>query len=459
MTENSNETDSGRSISARSFLGHPRGLGYLAFTELWERFSYYGMAALLVLYMVQELLLPGHAENVIGLGGLRNVLEGMFGSLSPQAFASQIFGLYSGLVYFTPIVGGWLADRFFGARKMVLFGIASMTAGHFAMAFEQTFLIALFLLIVGSGALKGNIATQVGHLYPANERSQRSRGFAIFSAFINIGAFCGPIVSGLLAQAYGWHVGFGFAGLLMLIAIAVYVAGRKHLPVEPARSTVAKERRALSKPEKITLILMLPAFVLAVLGHVAYFQSVNVGLVWIADHAALATRFGEFPVPWFASVDPLAGILCAPLLVIFWRALAERNAEPGEIQKMGIGLALMALGMAVFALAATASGDEKASLMWPFVAYICTGIGFFWYWPVMLSFVSRLAPEGFKSLLMGVSYLSLFAAGLLAGYVGSLYESLTPASFFYINAAIPAAGAVFALFFGGYLQRLLRRQE
>ena len=451
MTNNNNN-----SIKGRRFLGHPRGLGYLAFTELWERFSYYGMASLLVLYMVQELLLPGHAENVIGLGALRGLLESIFGSLSPQAFASQIFGLYSGLVYFTPIVGGWLADRFFGARKMVIFGIGSMTAGHFAMAFEQTFLIALFLLIVGSGALKGNIATQVGHLYPANEESRRSRGYAIFSAFINMGAFLGPIVSGLLAQTYGWHVGFGFAGLLMLIAIAVYVAGRKDLPKEPTRSGIQKKRQSLSGSERMTLLLMLPAFIFAVLGHAAYFQSVNVGLVWIAENVNLSTGFGEVPVPWFASVDPLVGIMFAPLLIIFWRALAERNTEPNDIQKMGVGLSLMALGMAVFAFGANAAGEDRTSLMWPLMAYICTGIGFFWYWPVMLSFVSRLAPPSVKSLVMGVSYLSLFVAGLLAGYLGSLYESLSPASFFYLNAAFPAGGAVLALLFGGVLQRALR---
>jgi POT family proton-dependent oligopeptide transporter len=446
------------SFGGSTFLGHPRGLGYLAFTELWERFSYYGMTSLLVLYMVQELLLPGHVENVLGLQAIRSLLESMFGPLSPQALASQLFGLYSGLVYFTPIVGGWLADRFFGARKMVLFGVMSMTAGHFAMAFEQSFLLALFLLIIGSGALKGNIATQVGHLYPADEASRRSRGFAIFSAFINIGAFCGPIVTGLLAQAYGWHVGFGFAGVLMLISIAVYVAGRKDLPAEPTRSGVDPKSLQLSRSDKKTLLLMLPVFLLAVLGHMAYFQSVNVGFVWIAGHVELATRLGEVPVPWFASVDPLAGILCAPLLIIFWRALARRNAEPDEIQKMGIGLALMALGMAIFAFGATSAGEERASVLWPLFAYVCTGIGFFWYWPVMLSFVSRLAPQGVKSLVMGVSYLSLFFAGLMAGYVGSLYESMSPASFFYVNAAYPAGGALLALLFGGMLNRAIQSQ-
>jgi len=450
MTTNNNEPFKGR-----TFLGHPRGLGYLAFTELWERFSYYGMAALLVLYMVQELLLPGHVENVIGMGMLRGVLESIFGPLSSQALASQLFGLYSGLVYFTPIIGGWLADRYFGARKMVMFGILSMTAGHFAMAFEQSFLIALFLLIIGSGALKGNIATQVGQLYPEGNESWRARGFTLFSIFINIGAFCGPLVSGLLAQVYGWHIGFGFAGALMLIAVAVYLAGRKDLPAEPSSGQVTEKHAPLSGADKKLLLLMLPVFILAVLGHFAYFQSLNVGFVWIADHVRLATGMGDVPVPWFASIDPLAGIVCAPFLIMFWGWLASRKAEPGDIHKIGIGLTFMAAGMAVFALGAATVGDDGASLAWPLLAYICTGIGFMWYWPVMLSFVSRMAPPSIRSLLMGTSYLTLFFAGLLAGYVGSLYEGMTPMSFFILCAVITVAGAVFVLLFGRRLQSAL----
>jgi len=201
---------------------------------------------------------------------------------------------------------------------------------------------------------------------------------------------------------------------------------------------------------------MLPVFVLAVLGHFAYFQSVNVGLVWIADHVQLSTWFGDVPVPWFASIDPLAGILFAPLLIAFWAALAARNAEPGDIQKIGIGLTLMAAGMAVFAVGAASSGEEGAGLIWPLLAYVFTGLGFFWYWPVLLSFVSRVAPPSVRSLLMGTAYLSLFFAGLLAGYVGSLYEALTPMPFFFVCSAIPIAGAVFVLLFGGRLQHALQ---
>src|SRR5947199_485500 len=149
----------------RDFFGHPKGLAYLAFTEAWERFSYYGMSALLVLYMVNQLLLPGHVEHVVGFAGFRHGIEWLFGPLSTQALASQIMGLYSGFVYFTPIIGGWLGDRI-GQRSAVVLGGLAMSSGHLAMAFDQSFLLALLLLIVGSGLLKGNISAQVGSLYP-----------------------------------------------------------------------------------------------------------------------------------------------------------------------------------------------------------------------------------------------------------------------------------------------------
>src|SRR6478735_4419319 len=214
----------------RGFMGHPSGLFYLAFTEAWERFSYYGMTALLVLYMVNQLLLPGHVEHVIGFAGFRSALESVFGPLSTQQLASQIFGLYSGFVYFTPLLGGWVADRWIGQRNAVVLGALSMSGGHLAMAFDQSFLLALLLLIIGSGLLKGNISAQVGSVYPPDDEARRTRGFAIFSTAINFGAVAGPLLCGYLGERYGWHIGFGAAALFMLGALAVYLSGYRHLP-------------------------------------------------------------------------------------------------------------------------------------------------------------------------------------------------------------------------------------
>src|SRR5438309_2636361 len=227
-----------------TLLGHPKGLFYLAFTEAWERFSYYGMSALVVLYMVNQLLLPAHVEHVVGFAGFRDGIEWLFGPLSTQALASQIMGLYSGFVYFTPVIGGWIGDRF-GQRNAVVVGALSMSGGHLAMAFDQSFLLALLLLIFGSGLLKGNISAQVGGLYPAEDEGRRSRGYALFSTGINFGAVAGPLLCGFLGERYGWHIGFGVAALFMLGGLATYLSGYRYLPVRvkrAARSTKSLDR-------------------------------------------------------------------------------------------------------------------------------------------------------------------------------------------------------------------------
>ncbi|HSQ98822.1 MAG TPA: oligopeptide:H+ symporter, partial [Sphingomicrobium sp.] len=210
------------------FFGHPTGLAYLAFTEMWERFSYYGMTALLVLYMTKQLLTPGHAEHVAGLAALRHLFE-LRGPMSDVAFASLIYGWYGGLVYFTPILGGLVADRWLGTRSTVVLGALLMCAGHLAMSFDQSFLLALLLLIAGSGCLKGNISAQVGQLYPPHDETRRTGGFTIFSAGINIGAVLGPLGCGTVAALYGWHAGFALAAGLMMLALVIYLLGQRHL--------------------------------------------------------------------------------------------------------------------------------------------------------------------------------------------------------------------------------------
>ena len=203
-------------------FGHPAGLSYLFATEMWERFSYYGMRALLVLYMVEYLLQPQHADNVLGLSSFRAGLEAVFGPLAAQPLASQIYGFYTGLVYLTPIFGGLLADRVLGQRRTVVLGAALMAAGHFMMAFEGLFLFALLLLILGNGCFKPNVSTQVGALYAPGDR-RRDRAFSIFYVGINLGAFFSPLVCGTLGEEWGWHYGFGAAGVGMTIGLVIYL--------------------------------------------------------------------------------------------------------------------------------------------------------------------------------------------------------------------------------------------
>jgi POT family proton-dependent oligopeptide transporter len=221
----------------RTFFGHPRGLAYIVFAEGWERFSFYGMQALLVLYMTGQLLKAGSVENIAGFAGFRSLLEGALGPLSTQALASQIFGLYIALVYFFPIVGGLIGDRLTGRTRAVIAGAVLMAIGHFLMVFESAFLMALAALIFGSGLLKGNLAAQVGDLYDKAD-SRRDSAFSMYCLAINVGAFVAPLVCGTLGELYGWHYGFGVAGIGMLVGIAIYMSGR-----EPCRPTGFRPKR------------------------------------------------------------------------------------------------------------------------------------------------------------------------------------------------------------------------
>src|SRR5215467_5467664 len=239
IAERSHEAKTG------DLFGHPRGLTFLFATEMWERFSYYGMRALLVLYMVKYLLQPGHAEAVLGLAALKAVLESIFGPLGTQPFSSHIYGLYTGLVYLTPVFGGILADRVLGQHRTVVLGAALMAIGHFMMAFESLFLIALTMLILGNGAFKPNMSAQVGGLY-AHGDPRRDRAYSIFYVGINLGAFLAPLVCGTLGERAGWHYGFAAAGVGMVIGLCIYLYALPHLPVDEmhkAASTKQSKRR------------------------------------------------------------------------------------------------------------------------------------------------------------------------------------------------------------------------
>jgi POT family proton-dependent oligopeptide transporter len=202
---------------------HPPGLALLFFTETWERFSFYGMRALLVLYMTEQLLIPANAHRVLGYGPLRTALESVFGPMSTQALSSQVYGLYTSLLYFTPVLGGLLADRVLGQFRAVVLGASLMAVGHFLMASDRLFLVALLCIIVGNGFFKPNVSTQVGRLYSRTD-SRRDSAFSIFYMGINLGATVAPVVCGTLGEVYGWHYGFAAAGVGMVIGLVIYIA-------------------------------------------------------------------------------------------------------------------------------------------------------------------------------------------------------------------------------------------
>jgi POT family proton-dependent oligopeptide transporter len=434
-------------------MGHPKGLYYLAFTEAWERFSYYGMTALVVLYMVNHVLLPGQVEHIAGFAAFRSTVESVTGPLSTQALASQVFGFYSGFVYFTPLLGGLIADRWIGQRNAVVLGALSMSGGHLAMAFEQSFLLALLLLVVGSGLLKGNISAQVGALYPRDEEARRTRGFAIFSMAINFGAVAGPLVCGALAQIYGWHYGFGIAAIFMLGGLATYLAGYRHLPARVERRS--RDGGRLTATEWRIVVVLSLVIGITIFQSVAYYQLANVLPVWMQQHVAMQVGSFTIPVPWYQSIDPLFSIIGVPALFWLWGRQAARGREPGDLGKIGIGAWLAAASNLILVAAIEAAGDSPVSPLWPFLYCAGQGIAFLYYWPTLLALVSRAAPARVNATMMGVTFMSLFVSNNLIGWLGGFYEKMSPAGFWTLHAAIGATGGLLVLLFGRVLTRAL----
>jgi len=433
---------------------HPAGLAVLAGTELAERFSYYGMTALLALYMVKQLLLPGHAEHVIGLAALRRLFE-FRGPMSDQSFASLIYGWYGGLVYFTPLIGGWVADRWLGIKRTVILGALLMAAGHLAMSLDATFLVALVLLIVGSGFLKGNISAQVGTLYPENVESLRERGFTIFSTAINVGAVAGPLGTGAVGLIYGWHAGFALAAGLMILALIVYLAGSRYLPDYKAARAAKAALPPLTREEKTRTWWLAGVIALLIPVNVTYTMIWNIGVVWVDQHVDLKSPFGSVPASWFNSVDSFASIVVAPFLIALWAWQARRNTEPAAMTKIAIGAAISGVSGLILAGGSLTASNGQVSVLWPLLGWFGMGFGFMWYWPITLSLVSKTAPAKVNSTMMGATYLALFFASIIMGWVGSFYDQMSNAAFWTLDAAISLVSTIVILALRAPVNRVL----
>ena len=353
-------------------------------------------------------------------------------------------------------MGGLIADRLLGAKRTVVLGALLMSAGHLAMSFDVSFLIALLLLILGSGCLKGNISAQVGTLYPQAAQSLRERGFTIFSTGINIGAVIGPLATVTVAELYGWHAGFALAAGLMLLALAIYLAGQRHLPDQRVARSSATEKVALTPAEKQRSWALIAIIALVVPVNIAYPMIWSIGIVWIDQHVRLATALGSVPAGWFNSLDSFGGIAAAAPLVALWAMQARRNAEPGSLTKIAIGSLIMGLSILLLAAGSLLPGaDGKVAVWWAIAAYLGCGFAFMWYWPVTLSTLSALAPDKIKSTLMGSAFLALFLGTVIMGWVGSFYDQMTPAAFWTLDAAITIAGALLILLVKRPLSRAL----
>jgi len=441
----------------RTFFGEPPAIAYLAFTEAWERFSYYGMTSILVLYMSQTLFMPGHIDHIVGFNGFRAALTSVFGPMDRIALASQVFGLYTGFIYFTPVLGGLIADRWIGRRSAVMLGAILMSAGHLAMAFDASFLLAITLLIVGCGFLKGNISAQVGALYPDDDNEGRTRGFAVFSIGINVGAVAGPLACGLLAQLYGWSIGFGLAGVLMLIGLATYVVGYKHLPEGAKRAKAKADHPPLDAKQWRIILALMGVMALTVFQSVIYYQNGDVALIWIDQAVDLNLLGFRVPTAWFNSIDPLISIVSVPALFALWRWQAKRGAEPADIGKIGLGAAIAAVANGLLVIACLIG--KHASVLFPIAYDVLLGVAFLYYWPPLLALVSQVAPARVNSTLMGMVFLSLFVADFLVGWLGGFYERLGPAGFWTLNVVIGLVGAALAFALQRPFERVLGLKE
>jgi proton-dependent oligopeptide transporter, POT family len=472
-----------------AFFGHPRGLSTLFFTEMWERFSYYGMRALLILFMTAP----------IAAGGLG----------FETGVAGAVYGLYTSMVYMTSLPGGWIADRLIGQRRAVLYGGIIIACGHFSMAFQSltTFYIGLTLIVVGTGLLKGNAAVIVGGLYGPGD-TRRDAGFSIYYMGINLGAFIAPLVCGYLGQRVNWHVGFGAAGVGMVFGVIQYVMGGKYLgdaglyptPASSPAAAAALKTRA-TVVGLVTLIAvvvvmrgmysgMLPISAKQVADAAGYALVVIVvvffaWLFFAADWTPAERRrlyaiaalfvasvifwsefeqagstlnlFGDrntrtsilgwtFPSSYYQSLQPLFIITFAPVFAWVWMNLGTR--EPSSPAKFGLGLLFVGSGFAILVVAAKlAEGGVKVSPWWLVATYLLHTWGELSLSPVGLSATTKLAPARVVGLMMGVFYLAISVGNFVGGRLSSLYGSMPLPNLFGAIAAVGiAAGLVlFAL--------------
>jgi POT family proton-dependent oligopeptide transporter len=424
----------------RAFLGHPKGLGFLGFTEACERFSYYSMQTLLVLYMVNYLLVPGRMEKVVGLTWLQTHI---YHGLTGQPLASAIFGTYTALVYFTPIFGGMLADGLLGRTRTLIVGGVLMAIGHFLMAIQSAFVFALLALLLGVGAFKGNIATQVGDLYGPNDL-RRAMAFQIFYIFINVSVIVAPLISGTLGQKVGWHYGFGCAGVVMVLGMIIYLAGRRWLPAETGGARAASDdapREKMTREDWVCLlylIILIPVLSVAMLPNQEIF---NAYLVWGDQKFDL--RLLNNTSSWLITVDAAVSFTMLVAVAAFWKWWGTHGREPDEITKMIIGSVFSIAGcLCLFMGALTAPAHGKISLLWPMGFELMNSIAFAHIMPVALALFSKIAPRQIGATVIGLYYLSFFGANALVGYVGGLYSSLPTTTFWLIHAASAAVGLV-----------------
>jgi proton-dependent oligopeptide transporter, POT family len=399
-----------------TWFGQPRGLTILFLTEMWEKFSYFGMRTLLVYYMVKQLQFA-------------------------QGYASMVYGTYSAIVFFTPIIGAYISDRWLGKRRAIVIGSITMAIGHFMMTFEPLFYVAMATIAVGNGLFLPNLPSQIGQLYEKDD-PRRQSAYSIYYLGVNLGAFFSPLLCGTIGEIYGWHYGFGLAGIGMCVGLAIYLAGGRYLPREAApdsREPAAREADGGAVPYALLFATALAVIVF----RSAYEQSGNSMALWLDTGVDRSAGSLMIPATWFQSLNPLFVFTLTPLVVAFWnRDKTPRAYQPRALRRMALGAFGVALSYALLCGIIMASG---ASLVHWGVA-----VGFFllftlaeiYILPVGLSLFATLSPSRFTATTIAAWFLAAFAGNLLAGYVGTWWSELTPAEFFGAMATIAAASGV-----------------
>jgi len=428
----------------RGFFGHPRGLSTLFFTEMWERFSYYGMRAFLILYMVA----PASAG---GLG-------------FADADAASIYGTYTGSVWAMAILGGLVADRVLGQYRSALAGGVVIALGHFALAFKALpfFYGGLTLIAIGTGLLKPNVSTLVGSLYEDGD-PRRDAGFSIFYMGINLGASIGPIIAGYLAQRVNWHIGFACAGVGMTFGVVQYILGRGRL--QAAVDRLAKKPRpvnsgggsvAFTAAEWKRMGAIVIFFLVASLFWGAYEQAGST-LNLFADRYTRLDMFGvSFPSSWFQSVPPIFVILLAPVFAWLWIRLGSR--EPSVPAKFAIGVLFMGLAFLILVPAgatAQSAAGVRVSPWWLIAAYGVSELGELCVSPVGLSVVTKLAPARILGLMMGVWFLSNAAGNKLAGWAASFFSTTPLVTLFGVVAGVLVVASLVMFVLVNPIRRLM----
>lgn len=393
----------------KELFGHPVGLYVLFFTEMWERFSYYGMRALLVLYLTSKTtdLNPGVGWT--------------------QGEALSLYGWYTALVYIMSIPGGILADKFLGQKKSVILGAVLLVIGHSVLAVEAmwAFYTGLIFIILGVGCLKPNISTMVGGLYKKGD-VRRDKGFTIFYIGINIGAFLSGLIVGYVGEVHGWHYGFGLAGILMVLGLIQFLAGRKYLVhvgnylgKSDKKEDQEAFKRPLTKVEKDRVIVLLISFLLIIAFFAAFEQAGGLMNIYAKEKTNRMLMGWEVPATWFQSLNSFFIITLGVAIAAFWARRKLKGTEASSLYKMIIGLGITGVGFLFMSAAAAQYDDTGSSMMiWLVLAYLFHTVGELCLSPVSLSFVTKLAPAKYASIMMGIYFATTGLGNKAAGLLG-----------------------------------------